>query len=350
MNTATKALGLILVASCFGLGCGDEEEDRSDNPIMMQTNTTQTGTAPSGPTQTNTTQIGTTQTNTLILSNTSTGTSTNTSTSTSTSEDRTLCSATQGCLGRREACLDDPSGAAFCGEPTSCKDVLDAVEDQYCEGQATGTKCLPSLTDGSMFVCRAPDMVTKKEARYVRIVDTTPNCTRTDVNGQSDAGSDIAIVELLSNGTALGYAKLPAASAYSPGAGSPGYTDTSRVFDGAPKAKGPRGCPEEDVEGRYFRSGTVVSLGCGGSVVLEFENNGSNLLLTNGAEIAVVELGRYCEPQNDMNDYGTDRYRVDVCQTDVGAMFSDVDFNASCTTVSGNTEQGPTNVVVNGLP
>ena len=205
-----------------------------------------------------------------------------------------------------------------CKVPANCAEVPAANQAAFCTSQ------LGSAGTCSAGVC-VSDTV-PKVAKFVRIVDTTPGCGPSETNGASDAGSDISIVELLRGGSVVGSAQFPGAGAYMPGGNSPGYTNATGVFDGMPEAVGERGCPMEDADQKYFRQDTVVSLGCGGSIVLGFAMSGTEVNLANNDEVRVVELGKYCETVNAVDNYGTDRYRVDLCITNADASrFADID-------------------------
>ena len=58
--------------------------------------------------------------------------------------------------------------------------------------------------------------------------------------------------------------------------------------------------------------------------------------------LSVTEYGPFCDPEKAEDDVGRDRYKVQVCQTEVGALVESIDFDATCRTLGSDEESGVT--------
>lgn len=148
--------------------------------------------------------------------------------------------------------------------------------------------------------------------RYIMIEDTSTgrdSCESRTSNGLYDAGSDIFAVELLdAQGQVIGYGQTVD---YREGSGRIDTTDFG-ILDGTPRNVDQRDCPVA-VDGTSFRTDSVVSLGCGGHLLLSLTgSNGQPVSLQNGMSIFVGEYAPVCN-QNAGSSTGSDRYTVNVC-------------------------------------
>lgn len=181
--------------------------------------------------------------------------------------------------------------------------------------------------------------------RYIVIEDVSSgnsSCNSTTANGLKDAGSDIFSVELLdSQGQAIGYGQ---AINYEPGTGDIDTSDFG-ILDGQPRNVDARECPAAE-GGSSFRIDSVVSLGCGGHLLLNFSgSNGQPVNLENGFEIFVGEYAPVCNQSGGSSD-GSDRYQVSICTDTDSASNQSI---TSCTRQIGNAQGGNGNFRISGL-
>lgn len=182
--------------------------------------------------------------------------------------------------------------------------------------------------------------------RYIMIEDTSSgsnSCESRTANGLKDAGSDIFAVELLdSQGQVIGYGE---AIDYKQGSGEVDTTDFG-IFDGNPRNVDQRQCPAATPDNSSFRVDSVVSLGCGGYLLLSFKGaNGRPVNLANGMEIFVGEYAPICN-KNGGSSTGSDRYTVNVCTDTESAANQDV---RSCTRRLGMPIGGNGTFRISGL-
>lgn len=284
--------------------------------------------------------------------------------STNTCEDAgASCADDTECTEEGEYCLGE-GASKVCRQPVSCGELGDAtVVASYCGNLLTDFDAeteiafCDSSTDPDVPTCQAK---TRLEYRVVAVtdvsglqddgtVDNTDCEASTAGNGSiMDAGTDLIDVDLLNaDNEVIGFGK---AIELSVGSGMPEFTDWATVFAGEPRAEGYLTgiCPsKEDVGGteRKFRENSVVSLGCGGSLFLEFRDAAGELILVDPAthQIAVTEFGPYCNADDgadDPNAYGSDKFDIALCATPVGATAADIGVEDCVYKLNETPEQG----------
>ncbi len=188
-----------------------------------------------------------------------------------------------------------------------------------------------------------------EEFRYIQILDASEggSCDSTSGAGpdNADPGSDIMYVQALtSDGELLGYGKfVDFEEGTNDNAAANGYNKASDVFSGDAPELGADQCPVEAPagSGNKFRPESVVSMGCGGSLIVEFTDKDditAILALAAGQQVDVGEFGPYCT--NPDNGEGSDKYSVYLCETTIGADPSTIDFDTECLIELGTDAQG----------
>ena len=253
-------------------------------------------------------------------------------------------------LNAGSTCTDDAdsdtNGCSVVGGGTDCSTGADqAAQDAICVAAGDGNTCVNG-------VCET--VSEGLENRYIRITDTTASCNPDSMAGPDsdrvrDAGADIGIVQLSGASGSIGFADLPAASAYEPGTGTPELNTPAVVFDGtAPDDVSPTtGCREDaDGGGRNFTPNVVTSLGCGGSIILGFDTStGETASISNGNVIEITEYGSFCEGGTGV---GTDTYSVSLCETAVNADIATISGDAACNISLATGLAGKTTTTVTG--
>lgn len=181
--------------------------------------------------------------------------------------------------------------------------------------------------------------------RYIQVLDTSSgdsSCNSTTSNGLKDAGSDIFSVELLdSQSQVIGYGRT---LFYEEGTGEIDTTDYG-IFDGSARNVDARQCPVAE-GGTSFRRDSVVSLGCGGYMIMEFVGSDRQAVnIDNGMTVVVGEYAPICN-QSGGSSTGSDRYTVNVC-TDNDSTSNGSD--SSCTTSLGGSLGGNGDFTIRGL-
>ena len=195
----------------------------------------------------------------------------------------------------------------LCVERASCADAID--QDQFCEYElgVSGAACIDDICQAE-----APEQL----ALAIQILDVSSDaaCMETRADGLGSPGADIIAVELLdAQGSIIGYAN---ALAHLAGEGPNDFTSSVHI-DGTPQALDLQGCPEA-IDDTRFRQDTVLSLGCGGDLIVEFlDPSGTPILLEDGMKIAVSEYAPICDIE-DGDVEGQDRYGVFLCTVDEG--------------------------------
>lgn len=243
----------------------------------------------------------------------------------------TSCTDNSECTTEGELCLANADGSAKeCRVPVDCSEQADPAA--YCAGQIEGfdaTTHTASCDDSKMCVSTE-----KVVTRFVQILDQSmgDSACKSTSGGKSDAGSDIFDLQLLdANGEQVGFAKTVV---YAPGSGDPAYTQADVVFNGMPRdisfydADNPV-CPAgtADKPTDQFRDDTVVSLGCDGSLFVEFvDAAGAAIAIDSTHQILVAEFGGYCsdkvDPTNPGGDevrFGSDVWSAYICETNATA-------------------------------
>ncbi len=249
-------------------------------------------------------------------------------------EDTSECDTANG-----EYCIEVRSVFA-CSIPEFCDQILEPNEaDQYCNDLNAGDVCLDSGMCGAptpaCVDAADPDAFCQTELEdpdavcdpavgcevdapggsffYVLIDDTTMDCM---TGPGTDPGSDIMYAELIDDeGTTLGWGNNVR---YISGAEPNGndYIDASIIDGTAPvplidDGSEDDGCP---AGGDRFSPSTVVSLGCGGAMIVEFLNAGlGNIELMSMQNVLIGEYAPVCNQTSGGSVTGTDSYVVYLC-------------------------------------
>ena len=267
----------------------------------------------------------------------------------------------------------DNSGASVCGEPVSCDQI--AVEGErggYCDSLVAGELCLTDVGDDTVLACRAaadcsestdvsafcrnaagqtggemytcdvttdpatPTCVEEVETDHfnVMILDDSPSaCTSAEDTNDFDPGVDITFVELSdASGATLGWGETVS---YTPKRADGETKEIAfgrqEVLDGmAPTllttVDADKQVTQQDIDNRCpagdantnerFTEVNVLTLGCGGNVIVDFPSGTSMQPIYDGYKVSVGEYAAICN-QNEgsaADVMGTsDRYEVYVC-------------------------------------
>lgn len=255
------------------------------------------------------------------------------------------CASSDDCTTAGEECLSDPAddtGASnVCRAPADCSEAADGAA--YCVaelGLAEG-ETASCDTSGDAPTCTEANPV---QQRYVQILDVSTEgaSCMSETNGQGDPGSDIMFARLLNaSDEVVGFAKavnFVDGSAGDAEQSMNGYTDFATILAGTAPDLDDMSCPMDN--GGKFRTDTILTLGCGGFVVVEFlDMEGTWVPIEPGFK---VEVGEYDSECNNSGNSGADRYRVFGCETRADAqitdMSTDTDIDAACTTDLSNDD------------
>ena len=281
------------------------------------------------------------------------------------------CTASSECTTEGEFCIPSPDNAintSVCGVPADCNEVVDDKNaacgaDEVCtaDGCAAAADC-SAEADPAAFcaselglgegesascvegVCVQDSAMTSY--RYVLISDiSTEGCEDTNADGEYDPGSDIMYVELRdANGETLAWGSTEEYEQ----ADDPNndYNDSSIIDGMAPSliADGSEddGCP--DAADR-FNAMTVVSLGCGGSLLVGFDAPIYDDYVINVGEYAPI-----CNQDTGGSATGsTDKYEVKLCPaTEEGTAATIAGCLVDGTDIHPNTDGGIKQCTVTG--
>ncbi len=230
-------------------------------------------------------------------------------------DEPTECS-TDGDCAFDAYCLDvDASGRGTCGTTDDCATVTDP--DAYCQEAL-------SVGGDQRAVCEASAparcvLESTEVTRFVNIQDSSSgegSCASQTL-GQADPGSDLMYIRLVNaSGEVIGHAR---SVLFTEGSNDADVENAFRrhreIFDGQEPTLGPDDCPLESGDTK-FRPETVVSMGCLGSLIVEFvsvDGSGNVVLIESGHAIEIGEYGPYCNRSN--GGEGSDRYDVYLCTT-----------------------------------
>jgi hypothetical protein len=244
-----------------------------------------------------------------------------------------------------ETCADDTDCAM--GERCAPRASAPGSTDKICQPDPGG-QCLRDDECDADERCQSGACVQLEPTtvyRYILIQDVSSGdsaCDSTSASGLKDAGADIFSVELSdAQGEVIGYGQ---AVDYSPGAGDVDTSDFG-ILNGQPLNLDARECPAAE-NGASFRADSVVSLGCGGHLLLNFAGIDDQAVnLENGAKIFVGEYAPICTISAGSAE-GSDRYNVFICLDTQSAANASV---TSCTRQLGSTRGGSGNFNINGL-
>jgi hypothetical protein len=218
-------------------------------------------------------------------------------------------------------CVRDPNAPA-------CVTSADCGADKVCTTLGGAAQCVsadcslqPAIFCNNVQAGTVCDMATKRcvmgassgEPTYVMILDVSSgpaSCESFTAEGLRDAGADITSIELADPfGDPLAYGR---AVSYTQGTGQVDAGDMS-VFDGTPRDLDQRGCPTDG-----FTQGSVVSLGCGGALFVDFIVGANRPLeLRSDMLITVGEYAPVCRDPN-ASPVGSDKYVVYLCDVPAG--------------------------------
>ena len=279
----------------------------------------------------------------------------------------TSCTTSADCA-EGQFCIAGESGNT-CGAAADCNDLVDENKDvacgadEVCNADGCGAAadcsaeadpaafCASQLGLGEGMTAACEDGVCVEDTpedtfRYVLISDiSTEGCEDTNADGEYDPGSDIMYVELRdANGQTLAWGS----TAEYEQADDPNndYTDSSIIDGMAPSliADGSEddGCP--DAADR-FNAMTVVSLGCGGSLLVGFDAPIYDDYVINVGEYAPI-----CNQNTGGSPTGsTDKYEVKLCPaTEEGTAATIAGCLVDGTDIHPNTDGGIKQCTVTG--
>lgn len=274
------------------------------------------------------------------------------------------CADDSACTADGEYCLGEGENKV-CRQPVSCGELADAaVAASYCGNQVadfdaeTEIAFCDSSVDADAPTCESK---AKLEYRVVSVkdfsglqedgsIDNTSCEMSTAIGGTvKDAGSDIITVNLLdADGETIGFGR---AVELEVGSGEPDFVNAETVFSGQARADGyfQGVCPAgEEVGGtpRQFRDNSVVSLGCGGSLFMEFADADGEVILVDPSahKIEVAEFGPYCDGEGGgtpaEGEYGTDKFSVFLCATAINDTAAEIGDEDCVYELTDGVEQG----------
>jgi hypothetical protein len=243
------------------------------------------------------------------------------------------CADDAACTTAGELCFGEDEAAGTLGEcraPADCSEA--ANPNEFCNAATAGQVC--NLTSK---MCEVP--APTDEYRYILIKDVSTGAAACDSNpaaGGSDPGSDIMWAILNDGqGQEVGYGKSAKFEAGTSDGDANTYNKPETVLTGESPAIDADLCPAE-VDNKRFRDDSVVALGCGGKLFVEFI--GTDMMTTlveDGFSVEVGEYAAFCNAAGG-DPMGSDRYDVYLCRTEVGAMPTEAD----CATKLNTTSQG----------
>jgi Cys-rich repeat protein len=225
------------------------------------------------------------------------------------------CAKDSDCTVEGERCLDITDGTGTCRAPANCREQADP--DGFCNAMTAGQVCRDMM-------CVTPAPTT--EFRYILIKDVSTGeaaCKSTaGVPRKPDPGSDIMWASLdNADGEEIGFGKAVKFVQGTTQTTEPnGYPNATTVLSGSMPTLDNNGCPSGDGDNNRFNPNTVVSLGCGGELFVEFiGTNNMVVLIENGFAVSVGEYAQFCNAAGG-DAMGSDRYEVYLCETNIGAM------------------------------
>lgn len=276
-------------------------------------------------------------------------------------ETSSSCSDDTACMGNGEYCLGEGDNKV-CRMPTSCGELDASISASYCANQLSGFNAEKEIafcdttTDADTPTCQSKD---KLEYRVISVtdfsnlqadgsVDDAMCITSVTPQGVKDPGTDLISVSLLdADNETIGFAK---AVEFEVGTGAPDFVDFETIFDGIarPASDFTGVCParkEVGGENLKFREDSVLTLGCGGALYVEFLGSDGNVVLIDPAthKIEVTEFGPYCNSADgtvDDTKFGTDKFGISLCATVVGDTAAEIGAEDCVYPLTENDEQG----------
>lgn len=234
--------------------------------------------------------------------------------------DLSACGAGEDCVATADA------AANFCKAISDCSAATDGAayctkqlgEAGYCDTTGAAPTCTAGAPQTDVYKYVLIRDVTAGEADPATVDECKP--------GQGDNGSDLFGLELLdSAGQTLGYAKTIQFVNGAEPDGANQFTDAAGVFDGsAPETQdvdvegSTYACPPRTGDETRLKPENVVSLGCGGTLIVEFVDSASATVeLASGQELFISEFAPVCNrtPANDAT--GSDKYDVYLCDANL---------------------------------
>ena len=235
--------------------------------------------------------------------------------------DLSACGAGEDCVATADA------AANYCKAISDCSAATDGAA--YCTKQLGETGYCDTTGAAPTCTAGAPQVDVYK---YVLIRDVTAgDADPADVDecteAQGDLGSDLFGIQLLNNvGETLGNAKtIQFVKGAEPAGATNGFTDATGIFDGSPPETqnvdvdgSIYACPPRTGDETRLKPENVVSLGCGGTLIVEFVDSASATVeLASGQELFISEFAPVCNrtPANDAT--GSDKYDVYLCDANL---------------------------------
>jgi len=230
------------------------------------------------------------------------------------------CPVGQAC--EAQVCVDTCETNADCSDGGECEEGVNTSQ-LVCKGSGTNNGTNNGSNNGSNNGTIANNGI--PTVYYIALVQDTSSGD--DACANNDPGSDISGVVLENDtGDAVGFGIPVWDDILADGNNFPDST----VLDGSPPDVGADGCPSD------FADDTVVALGCGGWVAVEFwDNAGQRVPIEDGQQIRVYEYGGVCSTGSTDDTYDifvcTDTAAISEGQT--GSCSLDIVFGASGETV-----------------
>jgi len=248
-----------------------------------------------------------------------------------------------------EECKETPSGIEGC-VPTDDTDRDDDDDrDDDNDGDDRDDEDDDRGSGDSPYFLQIKD-VTRSEITNDEDGDGTQDGAQHCDAGPSSAGADIGGVQLLdSDGNSVAWGTDDILNNYT---NSSENQDAPSVLDGlepslAPAPEGGVECPSSDGSSPDFNEGTVVSLGCNGSVVVGFQDRSGNWVpVKEGYQVVVYEYAvacfgcrPNCGPSSDPVEYGREAVEVKVCDETDDPGSQEEDFFGATADSDGNLSQ-----------
>ncbi len=245
------------------------------------------------------------------------------------------CTADSDCQSG-ETCNNGTCQAAS----TTCTADADCQSGETCNNgtcQATGGCTTTDDCTGDQICVAGACTTPSTQYYYAQVLDVTDTsstlCTNPDTN---DPGSDIFGVELTkSDGSSYwAYSEWSDSIKATDESGNTNeHADAATILDGNAPGLNADSCPTESF------SNSVVSLGCGGSVIVAFvDSSGNPVQIENNDTITVYEWGAQCQSSPASEQ---DQWELDLCD----ATDNDV-AGGTCNPITLNSGTGISEVTV----
>lgn len=223
------------------------------------------------------------------------------------SDDPDICATGETCADRTEEtgsiCVEDDTNNDPNNEP-ECEISDDCEGEQVCEDNACVDPCeVGDCAEG--FACNTDTGICEEETgpsgdfRFIRVLDDSAGADACEPS-DNDPGSDLYGIELITDDGNF-WAEVENADGIV--TDSNDFADADTILDGNPP-----GLDGDCPEGTF--SDSVVALGCGGDVIVEFRDaNDDPVFFSAGDQVVVYEFGATCGGSD------VDEYLTEVCTT-----------------------------------